>query len=75
MTTPDATPDAHLPWRISSFSGGGGSCVQIASLPDVALVRNSIHPDAGTLTVPRNVMAEWAAAFKAGAFDDLAEGV
>lgn len=69
MTT---TPNTSLPWRISSFSGGGGSCVEIAAEPDVAHVRNSIHPDAGTLSVPRDVMAAWAAAFKAGAFDDLA---
>lgn len=61
----------HLQWRISSYSGGGGSCVEIAAEPDQAHVRNSNHREAGTLTVPRGVMADWAAAFKAGAFDDL----
>lgn len=61
----------NLNWRISTYSGGGGSCVEIAAEPDQAYVRNSNHRDAGTLSVPRDVMADWVAAFDAGEYDDL----
>jgi hypothetical protein len=63
MTTPR--------WRISSFSGQNGSCVAIAPVDDAVLVRNSVHPDRGTLAFPAGAMAAFVAAAKAGEYDDL----
>jgi Domain of unknown function (DUF397) len=45
-----AGPDG-VRWRTSSFSGGNGECVEVgASTLDGVLVRDSKHPDAGTIT-------------------------
>lgn len=63
-------------WRKSSFSGGGGSsgadCVEVAALPDGRIaVRNSKHPDAGTVLFTTSEMDAWVRGCKAGEFDDL----
>jgi hypothetical protein len=58
-------------WRISSFSGQNGSCVAVAESGDAVLVRNSNHPDRGTLAVSPDTMAAFVAAVKAGEYDDL----
>ncbi|MEY9213850.1 DUF397 domain-containing protein [Thermobifida halotolerans] len=54
--------DAVLPptsWRKSSYSGGtGGSCVEVATAPDVSAVRDTRHRHLGYLEFP---IAEWAA--------------
>lgn len=48
-------PLAQVQWRLSSFCGGsgagdGGGRVEVAALPDGRVaVRNSNHPDAGTV--------------------------
>ena len=61
-----------LPWRISSFSGDQGSCVQLAPTPDGRIaVRNSNHPDAGTVFFTRREMDAWLKGARAGEFDDL----
>ena len=66
------TPD-DLAWRISSFSGDQGSCVQMALAADGRIaVRNSNHPDAGTVHFTRREMDAWIRGTKAGEFDDLA---
>lgn len=70
MTEP-ARP-ARTPWRISSYSGDSSTCVEVAGEPGVALVRNSNHPDAGTLTLSRAAMGVLTDAVKAGELDDLA---
>jgi len=59
-------------WRISSFSGNNGTCVEVAALPDGHIaVRNSTHPD-GTMTLfTRAEMNHWINGIKAGEFDDL----
>jgi Domain of unknown function (DUF397) len=59
-------------WRISSFSGNNGTCVEVAALPDGHIaVRNSTHPD-GTVTLfTRTEMNHWINGIKAGEFDDL----
>lgn len=64
--------EPSLKWRKSSFSGGGGDCVEIALLPDGnTLVRNSNHPDAGTLTFTPSELSAWIRGCVAGEFDDL----
>jgi len=61
-----------LQWRISSFSGDQGSCVELASAPDGRVaVRNSNHRDAGTVLFTRREMDAWVRGAKAGEFDDL----
>jgi hypothetical protein len=63
----------HLTWRKSTFSGQNGECVEMAQLPDgTTLVRNSNHPDAGTLAFTRGEISAWLKGCKAGEFDDLA---
>jgi hypothetical protein len=69
-------PLASVTWRKSSFSGGGGNggadCVEVASLPDGRVaVRNSKHPDAGTVLFTPSEMDAWIKGCKAGEFDDL----
>lgn len=63
-------------WRKSSFSGGGGEggadCVEVASLGDGRIaVRNSNHPEKGTVLFTRAEMDAWFKGVKAGEFDDL----
>lgn len=72
MTTDTARPTApaEATWRKSSFSPAN-NCVEVAVLPDAIAVRNSNHPDAGTLTFTRDEMAAWIDGCKAGEFDDL----
>jgi hypothetical protein len=70
-------PLAEARWRKSSFSGGGsdtgGDCVEAAALPDGRIaVRNSKHPEAGTVFFTRTEIAAWLQGVKAGEFDDLA---
>jgi Domain of unknown function (DUF397) len=61
-----------LAWRISSFSADQGACVQLAPLPDGRVaVRNSNHPEAGTVFFTRREMDAWVRGAKAGEFDDL----
>lgn len=64
MTTPTT-------WRTSSFSGSNGDCVAIAAAADSVLVRNSNHPDRGTLGLDPSAMAAFVAACSAGELDDL----
>ena len=64
--------DAPLHWQKSSYSSGSGSCVEIARRPGGVLVRNSNHPDAGTLALSAAAMKAWVAGCQAGEFDDLA---
>lgn len=59
-----------LTWRTSSFSGDG-TCVEVAEDGDRIAVRNSVHPDRGTVYFTREEMAAWVAGCKAGEFDDL----
>ena len=68
-----ATPNLSVTnWRISSFSGNNGTCVQLAVLSDGRVaVRNSTHPDNGTILVTRTEMNAWLRGVKAGEFDDL----
>ncbi len=59
-------------WRISSFSGNNGTCVQVATLPDgLIAVRNSNHPYSGVALFTPAEMTAWIHGVKAGEFDDL----
>ena len=60
-----------LRWRKSSFSPDS-QCVEVAETgPDTIAVRNSNHPDAGTLHFTRAEVSAWIKACAAGEFDDL----
>lgn len=60
-------------WRKSSFSNGTGACVELAPLADGRIaVRNSNHPNAGTVYVTRAELSAYLDGAKAGEFDDLA---
>lgn len=59
-------------WHTSSFSGNNGTCVEVAALPDGHIaVRNSNHPNEGTIRFTRAEMRAWIDGVKAGEFDDL----
>jgi phosphoribosyl-AMP cyclohydrolase len=67
-----SNPQGDLVWRISTFSGDQGSCVQVALATDGRVaVRNSNHPEAGTVYFTRREMDAWIRGAKAGEFDDL----
>jgi Domain of unknown function (DUF397) len=60
-------------WRRSSFSNGGGNCVEVARLADgTTAVRNSNHPGDGTVFFTPAEMDAFIKGAKAGEFDDLA---
>jgi len=58
-------------WRKASRSGANnGGCVEIAAnLPDVAAVRDSVHPDRGAHVVDRTAFAAFLDDVKAGRYD------
>jgi len=63
---------AGIQWRISSFSQGNGSCVEVADLPNGRVaVRSSNDRQAGTVLFTRAEMKSWIQGCKAGEFDDL----
>lgn len=70
MDTPNL---ANAKWRKSSYSGGnGGSCVEVAVLDDhTVAVRNSNHPDAGTIIFTPAEIDAFLKGVKAGEFNDL----
>jgi hypothetical protein len=58
-------------WRKATRSGANnGGCVEIAAnLPDVAAVRDSVHPDRGAHVVDRGTFAAFLDDVKAGHYD------
>lgn len=63
-------------WRTSSFSGNNGTCVEVAAIPGGHIaVRNSKHPDDGTILFTHAELNAWISGVKAGEFDDLASWV
>ena len=62
---------AEATWRKSSYSNNG-DCVEVADLDDGSTgIRNSNHPDRGTLALRSTGIAAWIAGCAAGEFDDL----
>jgi hypothetical protein len=62
-----------LTWRKSSHSSTDSTCVELAQLADgTVLVRNSNHPDAGTIACTPAEMRAWIAGCRDGELDDLA---
>lgn len=60
------------PWRKSSHSSGTGSCVEMRrDEHGHILVRNSNHPDAGTLAFTGPEIGAWLNGVEAGEFNDL----
>jgi hypothetical protein len=58
-------PNRPLIWRTSSYSGSGGTCVAVARAADGrVLVRNSNHPDDGTLAVTPTELVAWMVALE-----------
>jgi hypothetical protein len=65
--------ETSLNWRISTFSGTGGSCVEMAKRTDGhVLVRNSNRRAAGSLAFSTSEMATWLDGCRDGVIDDLA---
>jgi hypothetical protein len=57
-------------WRMSSFSGNNGTCVEIASLAHGRVaVRNSNNPSAGTIYFNQAEMRAYVESVKAGQSD------
>jgi uncharacterized protein DUF397 len=69
VTTPDPS---IIRWRTSSFSGNNGTCVEVAALPDGHIaIRNSNHPDEGTILFTHAEINAWISGIKAGELHDL----
>jgi len=57
-------------WHKSSRSGGnGGNCVEVAEFDATVAVRDSKHPDGGTLVFSRTEWSSFVDAAKKGEFD------
>jgi uncharacterized protein DUF397 len=69
--TVPTTAQNEIRWQKSSFSPSS-NCVEVAEYPDgTVAVRDSNHPDAGTLHFTRADMIAWIQGCKAGEFDHL----
>ena len=70
--TPSDRPRPSIThWRTSSFSGNNGTCVEVAALPDGPIaMRNSKHPDDGTILFTHAEINAWISGIKAGEFAD-----
>lgn len=56
-------------WRKSSYSSGGGNCVEVAVLADGRVaVRDSKDPDGGMLLFTTAAMTAWTSGIKDDAF-------
>ncbi|GAA1013958.1 hypothetical protein STXM2123_3965 [Streptomyces sp. F-3] len=59
-----------IQWRKSSYSEQSGNCLELATVGDLVLVRESDEPDVVVRTT-RAKLAAFLAGAKAGEFDDL----
>lgn len=59
-------------WRKSTFSAANGDCIEIAEADRLVHVRNSNHPDRGTLVLSPAAVAGFVAFCAAGELDSSA---
>lgn len=59
-------------WRKSTYSGTGNDCVEMGATNGGVAIRNSNHPDDGTLIVPRAALAGLLDCTRSGELDHLA---
>jgi hypothetical protein len=57
-------------WRVSSYSGAQGNCVEVLIQTTTTAVRNSNHPDREALAVDNDAMRAFVEECAAGMFDD-----
>jgi Domain of unknown function (DUF397) len=66
----DARDLRRAQWRTSTYSGGNGSCVEVAdNLPGVVLVRDSKNRQGPQLTVTGPAWSAFVQGIKHGEFD------
>jgi hypothetical protein len=70
MTDEGNEPQLTGRWRKSTFTNQG-NCVEVATTTHGVALRNSNHPDAGTLHFTRAEFVAWLQGCRAGEFDDL----
>ncbi|MDH6705783.1 hypothetical protein P3T27_002505 [Kitasatospora sp. MAA19] len=57
-------------WRKSTYSGGGGECIEVADgFPDVVPVRDSKDPSGPALAFPTTSWQAFVTAARTGEFD------
>lgn len=57
-------------WRTSSYTGGNGSCVEVASnLPGIVAIRDSKRPEDGAHVVDRQAFGALLDQIRAGKLD------
>lgn len=59
----------HAVWRTSSYSGGNGSCVEVADLGEYVAVRDSKDRGGPKLVFEREAWRRFLAEAKTGAYD------
>ena len=65
----DAGDLSRATWRKSSYSNGGGNCVEVADLSDgTRVLRDSKNPDDGVLIFDSEAWASFVAGIKSGQF-------
>ena len=43
---------SQLAWRVATYTGGNGNCVEVADAASVVMVRDTKDREGGTLSVP-----------------------
>lgn len=56
-------------WKKSSYSNGGGNCVEVGTSAAHVGIRDTKDRDGGTLAVPADGWAAFLSGVKAGQFD------
>ena len=56
-------------WKKSSYSNGGGNCVEVGHVPGLVGVRDTKDREGGTLAVPNAAWSAFLTGVNAGEFD------